>query len=99
MAAIRVDAGTLLSFEQLVNACIEGRGEEHVRANGLPEIRRAKMTYRELEVYIATLSDEQKDCDVSVYLDGEYLEVSACAVTDEDDDVLDENHPVLIIKD
>lgn len=57
------------------------------------------MTYKQLAEEIAKLSDEQKNMDVTVYLNeqDEYYpaEVLGIAV---DDGVLDENHPVLTVE-
>ena len=59
------------------------------------------MNYRELAEYISNLTDEQKDSDVTVYVSGiaEYYSLVADypAVEAESSDVLNENHPYLVI--
>ena len=59
------------------------------------------MTYRELAEYISNLTDEQKDCDVTVFVSGvaEYYSLVGDypATEAESSDVLDENHPYLVI--
>lgn len=66
-----------------------------------------KMTYRKLKEELATFTDEQLDCDVSIRLhDGEFYEMDgAIYITKEDDEydpsvgILDEGHPWLSIAD
>ena len=58
------------------------------------------MTYRELAEYISNLSEEQKDCDVTVFISGveEYYSLSQYPVVEADgDDVLDDGHPYLAV--
>lgn len=60
------------------------------------------MTYKQLRDLINELSDEQLAMDVSVYMReaGEYFPLAPepFAITDEEDeDVLDPDHPYLII--
>jgi hypothetical protein len=54
------------------------------------------MTYKELLNKILTLTPEEQDQDVTVYLTGqdEYITISAVVTTD-DTDVLDSGHVVL----
>lgn len=56
------------------------------------------MTYKELAAMIGIMNDEQQSCDATVYLSetDEYLPVNKVGVQDEDD-VLDKNHPFLTI--
>ena len=59
------------------------------------------MTYRELAEYISNLTDEQKNSDVTVLVSGagEYYSLveDYPAVEADCSDVLDENHPYLVI--
>lgn len=60
------------------------------------------MTYRELAYRISLLTDEQKDCDISVYLNQEDEYRSGCdaelyITVEKDCDVLDEKHPFLVL--
>lgn len=58
------------------------------------------MTYRELKAFVESLSDEHLDCTATVYLEGkdEYIEVNDTTFTVEsEDDVLDDNHPILLV--
>lgn len=51
------------------------------------------MTYRQLADLIATLSDEQLDM-TATFSDGEeYAAVSALCFSDDENDILDANHP------
>lgn len=54
------------------------------------------MTYRELQEAITKMTDEQKDCNVTVYDEGwdEYLPVVDYRF---DCDVLDDKNPFLVI--
>lgn len=55
------------------------------------------MTYKELQEWLSTLNDEQLDCDISIYTSGEYYEVDAAVINDEQG-VLDIGHPLIITK-
>jgi len=59
------------------------------------------MTYRELSEYIENLTEEQKNCDVTVYVSGvdEYYSLVGDfpALESDHDDVLDKDHPYLVI--
>lgn len=57
------------------------------------------MTYRQLANLIAALTEEQKDANVTVLCrtQDEFFPVIGCDTQDEDD-VLDDNHPYLIIE-
>ena len=56
------------------------------------------MTYRELVEKIANLTEEQKNCDVTIYADeyDEYYSAKDFLITDETD-VLDSNHPYITL--
>jgi len=56
------------------------------------------MTYRELQEQLGRLTDEQLDCDVTVYFteSDEFLPATGCDSMVHDD-VLDENHPYLTV--
>lgn len=56
-------------------------------------------TFRDLKVFLSALSEEQLDCDLSVQLshNEEYYEVIAFDLA-EDDDVLDKDHPYIIVE-
>jgi hypothetical protein len=54
------------------------------------------MTYRELINELLALRPDQLDNDVSVMVGDEYYEVSEVFVT-EVDDVLDADHPVIVL--
>jgi len=58
------------------------------------------MTYEELGKFIEELSDEEKQCDVSVYLNrtDEFMPVDVCRISTPDIDVLDPGSPYLIIE-
>lgn len=60
------------------------------------------ITYRELNVLINKMTDEQLDCNVTVCLeDDELFQVNHLELNDADqeDDRLDDGHPVLIVFD
>ena len=56
------------------------------------------MTYKELaEMILTDMTREEQECDVTISTgDDEYVAVVTIAYTDEDCDVLDEGHPVLV---
>ena len=56
------------------------------------------MTYRDLLNALDKLTDEQLDCDLSVYVPGidEYYEAQF-DFSSEEGDVLDEGHPIFVI--
>ena len=56
------------------------------------------MTYLQLANEISKMTDEQVACDVTVYVGGqdEYYPVDEIVINN-DTDVLDENHPVIVI--
>lgn len=58
----------------------------------------ATITYRELEAIINKMTDEQKDKDITLHVQGEYYPAELL-MTDTDDDVLGEEHPYFNIKD
>jgi hypothetical protein len=55
------------------------------------------MTYRQLQEEIAHMTEEQKNCHISVYKNDidEFFEVHGLGFSDERNDVLDKGHPVL----
>ena len=57
------------------------------------------MTYRQLANLIASLTEEQKDANVTILCrtQDEFFPVIGCD-TQDGDDVLDDNHPYLIIE-
>lgn len=68
----------------------------------------AKVTYRDLARFIANMTDEQKDCDVTIFAstDGEFFPLVdvddndmfyPMCESDDDNDVLDVGHPYLTI--
>ena len=66
----------------------------------------ANVTYRDLEKFIATMSDKQKNCDVTIYMSGVAEFYSLVDPDDEvfypmceadETDVLDIGHPYLTI--
>lgn len=55
------------------------------------------MNWNDLSLWISTLTPEQRETDVTIY-DGENDEYHpVCAVDAVTVDVLDENHPIIII--
>ncbi len=58
------------------------------------------MTFGELKDKLSTLDEEQLKCDVTVYLkcQDEFFACKSLATT-KNDDVLDVNHPVIIVED
>ena len=57
------------------------------------------MTYRELAAWIDSLTDEQKDSDVTIFIeeDDEYIPAKDTDCTADDQSVLDEDHPIICI--
>jgi hypothetical protein len=58
------------------------------------------ITYRQLQDTIQNMTEEQKNCDVTVFdaeVD-EYHPLGKIGFSDDGCDVLDKNHPVLVIK-
>jgi len=57
------------------------------------------MTFRELKENLDSLSDEQLDCDLTVYdpNEQEFYGANLDLSTTEESDVLDKNHPYLAI--
>lgn len=53
------------------------------------------MTYLQLREFIYNMNDEQLNQDVTVYFFDEYLPVLSLEIADEENEVLDENHPFL----
>lgn len=58
----------------------------------------ATITYRQLAELIEEMNDEQKDKDITLHFQGEYYPAEL-VFTDEEDDVLGDNHPYFNIKD
>ena len=56
------------------------------------------MNWKELSYFIDSLDEEQLCTDVTVEFGGEYYPVAMAGVA-VDDDVLDEDHPVLTLSD
>lgn len=60
------------------------------------------MTYRELAEKIGRMSDEEKDCDVSVHsvIEDEYFSISdqVSFINEDESDVMDDGHPYLKMK-
>lgn len=58
------------------------------------------MTFRDLIRILNNLPERAKDCDVSVLDPGtcEFMELLAVNLADINNDVLDEDHPYLILK-
>jgi len=56
------------------------------------------MTYRELQKKLATLTEEQLSCDVTVWLGttDEYCNRIELRIQDEDD-VVDKDHPLIFV--
>lgn len=56
------------------------------------------MTYKELAKSISNMTEDQQNCDVTVYVEGldEFYPVKVLDFQDISD-VLDEGHPVLIV--
>ncbi len=57
------------------------------------------MTYAELASMIANMTDEQKSMTVTVYIEDkdEYFGMNELATSQHDNDVLDSDHPYLVI--
>lgn len=57
------------------------------------------MTYRELKNWLDNRSKEQLDMDVTIYdtSEGEYFPLMRMGVTAVADDILDKNHPYLVL--
>lgn len=56
------------------------------------------MTYLKLKTWLNGLSPEQLKMDVTVRIDDEFFAAKAADVTNEEPDVLDPNHPFLIVE-
>lgn len=64
------------------------------------------MTYRELLRRLEEMSDDQLNCDVTVEIkvislreeDSDFYSINKLYFTNKECDVLDENHPVLIVE-
>ena len=60
------------------------------------------MTFRELAQRIQKMSEEQKNSDVSIYVNDEFYEIEDTIEEVQDvslgDGILDEGHPFLILK-
>jgi len=54
------------------------------------------MTYRELSNIISKLEQQQMDCDVTISVNDEFYPASFEIVSN--DDRLDDNHPIIVIK-
>ncbi len=57
-------------------------------------------TYQELFDWLKTLTDKQKQCDVTIHTEkvNEFIPVHHFGITGDSDDVLDSNHPFLGFK-
>ena len=55
------------------------------------------LTYNELKEIIDNLSSEQRECNVSVFIENqdEYFNIDSVRIVSETD-VLDKNHPILV---
>lgn len=66
--------------------------------NPQPFEKPTTLTWRELALKINALSEEQKDTDVTVQTDtGEFFAAKLCFAEGDDVDVLDADHPFLIV--
>jgi hypothetical protein len=56
-----------------------------------------KMTYRQLKAHIETMDDAQLDSNVTIHntCEDEYFPVVDIQYSDDENDVLDKNHPFL----
>jgi len=57
------------------------------------------MTYKELAEQILEMNESQKNSNVTVFVQGidEYFPIDTVSFSTQENDVLDENHPVLNI--
>jgi hypothetical protein len=57
------------------------------------------MTYKELQTLLSELSDEQLNMTATVYFADadEYWAIDSPAISGEDNDVLDADHPYLVV--
>lgn len=56
------------------------------------------ITYRQLQDYISRMTEEQLNANVTVWIDDEFLSVDhAELVNDNEEDRLDDGHPILVI--
>jgi len=56
------------------------------------------ITYRQLQDYISQMTEEQLNANVTVWIDDEFLSVDhAELVNDNEEDRLDNGHPILVV--
>lgn len=56
------------------------------------------ITYRQLQDYISRMTEEQLNANVTVWIDDEFLSVDhAELVNDNEEDRLDDGHPILVV--
>ena len=55
------------------------------------------LTFRELQTWLNTLSSNDLDCTATVYVNGEFMPVKDLIKTGDFADILDPNHPVIVV--